>query len=135
MKKVYRTMADARMALALDTGFDPFVSGGWGRCTKEKLAAAGYVVDPKEWDRRKEEEEERVSKGLCVVCGEKTEYLTFCVEHGVGNCPQCGPVSVGFCPVHMPMTFECENGHRWAATQEVAQASGFRCHVCGEHSV
>lgn len=46
-KKYYSTMSAARGALALDTGFDPFVSGGWGRCTKAKLAEQGYVVDPR----------------------------------------------------------------------------------------
>lgn len=44
-EKYYRSMQDARGALALDTGFDPFLCGGWGRCTKAKLAEAGYVVD------------------------------------------------------------------------------------------
>ncbi len=42
----YRTMKQARGALALDTGFDPFLTGGWGRCTKAKLAEHGYIVDP-----------------------------------------------------------------------------------------
>ena len=44
--KYFETVKDARGALGLDTGFDPFLSGGLGRCTKEKLAEAGYVVDP-----------------------------------------------------------------------------------------
>lgn len=52
--RYFSTMKAARGALALDTGFDPFISGGWGRCTLAKLADAGYAVD----EERVEEEAE-----------------------------------------------------------------------------
>lgn len=68
MAKYFATVKDARGALSLDTGFDPFLSGGWGRCTKEKLAEAGYVVDPVRYARQQhaikdaEQQREREAK-------------------------------------------------------------------------
>jgi len=52
--KVYRTIAEARQALAADMGYDPFLCGR-GRCTAAKLAEAGYHVDPKEWQWQQEQ--------------------------------------------------------------------------------
>lgn len=54
MTKSYRTIKEARKALSLDTGFDPFIHGGvqdsdgriWRRPSKEALAALGYPVEP-----------------------------------------------------------------------------------------
>lgn len=55
MSRLYRTLAKARGALALDTGFDPFLHGGvrdraghvHHRPTKAALAALGYPIgDP-----------------------------------------------------------------------------------------
>jgi hypothetical protein len=57
--RYYPTIKAARGALALDTGFDPFISGGWGRCTKAALADAGYPVDPARAQSQCEEERKR----------------------------------------------------------------------------
>lgn len=57
MVRYYATVAEARNAASLDAGFDPFVSGGWGRCTKATLADHGYVVDPAEARRQRDRRE------------------------------------------------------------------------------
>ena len=61
--RYFSTMARARGALALDTGFDPFLSGGWGRCTKAKLADAGYAVDAAE-ARRSDVEKAKLPRAV-----------------------------------------------------------------------
>ena len=54
----YATIKEARNALALDTGFDPFESGHVkGRPTIAKLAELGYVVDPQAAEREERESE------------------------------------------------------------------------------
>lgn len=135
MKRVFRTMQDARRALALDTGFDPFISGGWGRCTKQKLADAGYVVDPAEVRSRQEEADAWGRAGKCRECGDNAMTETFCEAHGIGNCGRCRPKKTGYCEAHTRWTHQCDNGHSWQATDAEAQASGYKCPKCGGYSV
>ena len=114
MERYYRTMRAARVALALDTGFDPFLSGGWGRCTKAKLADSGYVVDP-----RKAAELERGHH--CSVC--QTELTE--EENGTAR------VWPTECPEHRKYSYECDRGHRWRATDAEDLAAGHKCPRCG----
>ncbi len=132
---VYRTVAEARNALALDTGFDPFRVGGWGRCTRAKLAAAGYPVDPKEWERRRQGQRDRERQGRCRECGEPARVQTFCDAHGVGNCGRCPTEYTGLCPRHTRYSRECSRGHRWTATDEEDAANDHRCPQCGGYWV
>ena len=133
--KVYRTIREARNALALDTGFDPFLSGGWGRCTKAKLAEAGYPVDPKEWKRRQQERQEWERQGKCRECGAPAETQLMCDEHGIGNCSRCPTKRTGLCHKHTRYSYVCDNGHRWTATVDEDAANGHKCPRCGEYWV
>lgn len=134
-RKVYRTIRDARNALALDAGFDPFVSGGWGRCTKARLAAAGYVVDPAEWRRQRDERKQRIQAGMCRECGAPSERQMVCDEHSIGNCGLCQPKHTGYCHEHTSYSYVCDNGHRWTGTDAEDAARDHRCPTCGEHWV
>ena len=116
--KFYRTVRAARSALALDTGFDPFISGGWGRCTKAKLANAGYVVDPKKVD-------ELEKKHICERCQIEVEKEWDGMKYYYPTC----------CPAHRKWTFQCDNNHRWSMTEEEAKSSGHKCPKCGEYAV
>lgn len=120
MTRHYTTVREARGRLALDTGFDPFISGGWGRCTKAKLADAGYPVDHRiaEQERR-----EREQAGRCHECGvevglewqyDRYAYPTHCAEH-------------------RRMEYACDNGHRWLATRAEDEAADHKCPICGDY--
>jgi hypothetical protein len=129
--KIYPTIRAARNALALDTGFDPFLSGGaWGRPTKAKLAAAGYVVDPAACKREQLERARRIAEGLCEVCGRTALRRLLCGAHGVGNCPRCPDESTRRCAAHEVYSHQCDNGHRWSGGRD-----DFTCPKCGEYSV
>lgn len=112
----FATIREARSRLALDVGFDPFISGGWGRCTIARLAAEGYYVD------RKRAEEMRRGHN-CRVCqaplkrewdGRQEYWPTECSEH-------------------RKYRFECDNGHVWYATDEEDRKNGHKCSKCGEY--
>lgn len=119
--RYYRTVAQARGALALDVGFDPFVSGGWGRCTKKKLAEHGYLVDPTRF----------VTSGggdhLCLVC-QRPVRRRWTVEEGPGDWPT-------HCPEHTRTTraFRCDAGHHWTSTEAEDRARDHRCPTCGDY--
>jgi hypothetical protein len=132
--KVYRTVREARSALALDAGFDPF-SIRRERCTKAKLAAAGYTVDQKEWKRRQRERKEWELRGRCRECGEPAETQMFCSAHGVCNCCLCHEKRTGLCRAHTRYSYVCDNGHRLVGTEEEAAAKGHKCPKCGEYWV
>ena len=121
MSKIYRTVRDARSALALDTGFDPFATGHVkGRCTKAKLLELGYRVDAAL-------AAERAKEHRCKVCQVLVEK-----EHednmGPGEYPDT-------CREHRKWTFRCDNGHTWQATDAEDKANDHRCPTCGEYWV
>jgi hypothetical protein len=132
---IYRTIREARSALAINTGFDPFLSGGWGRCTKAKLADAGYVVDPRKWRRQQQQRQQREARVLCRECGQPAEREIFCAAHGIGNCRLCPTQHTGFCREHTKNSYQCDNGHRWTATESEDSANGHHCPKCGEYWV
>jgi hypothetical protein len=116
-EKVYASVAEARNALCLDTGFDPFLTGHVkGRCTKKALADLGYIVDAKI-------AAERAKEHRCAVCqvtldleydGARWEYPRHCRDHRK------------YC-------YQCDNGHKWYATEAEDKAAGHRCPECGEY--
>lgn len=107
-KTYYPTIKAARAALALEIGFDPFISGGWGRPSKAKLAAAGYPVDPKQCLGAARGLERRRRAGLCSVCGQKALTRLMCSAHGIGNCGRCEPESTGRCKAHTEWSLRCD---------------------------
>lgn len=118
MEKYYMTVRAARAAACLDAGFDPFRSGGWGRCTKASLAARGYIVDPA---RAKE----MAADHRCADCqmildrdwnGTQYVYPT--------HCESCRRYN-----------YRCDNGHAWQATDDEDRQRGHRCPRCGEYWV
>jgi hypothetical protein len=132
--KVYRTVREARNALALDVGFDPF-SIRRGRCTKAKLAAAGYIVDKKEWERLQRKRQELERRGRCRECGAPSETQMFCDSHGIHSCPLCPAKHTGWCRKHTRYSYVCDFGHRWMGTEDEAAAKGHKCPKCGEYWV
>lgn len=118
--KYYRTVQEARRALALDTGFDPFTTGhmGGGQPTKAKLADLGYVVDPGK-----------------VAAIERAHHCQTCqkpVEQEFDGMDFHWPTH---CREHRAWEFKCDNGHRWKATTEQDKANDHKCSVCGEYWV
>ncbi len=112
--KFYRTMKAARGALALDCGFDPFTSGGWGRCTNAKLAEHGYVVNPAQCVE--------LERGHhCKTCQQpiKQEWTGFSYEYP------------NHCPQHRKWSYRCDNGHQWTATDAEDKAADHHCPTCG----
>jgi len=72
MSRLFASMKIARNAMCLDMGFDPFMLGGLGRCTKQKLAEMGYTVDPTALKKRDEERNKLPEAGLfcwAMDCG------------------------------------------------------------------
>jgi hypothetical protein len=116
-EKVYRTVQEARNALALDTGFDPFRTGHIrGRCTKAKLSELGYVVDPKQAAERSQEHR-------CSVC-----QVT--VKEEWDGLKMYYPDT---CETHRKWRFACDNGHVWHATTAEDDAAEHKCPTCGEY--
>jgi len=110
-------MREARNALALDTGFDLFTVNHQ-RCTKTALAQLGYIVDAAEVARRS-------TIPRCSVCQVpvRPEY------DGLRE------VIHDTCPEHRKWRFECDNGHRWYATEAEDNANDHKCPICGEYWV
>jgi hypothetical protein len=129
---IYRTVADARNALCLDTGYDPFVTGHVpGRCTRASLASLGYLVDA---TRAAADEARRASRvltpaeadRLCRPVGTCARGHLWSVDQYGGQCPSCGGSEV--------YTLECDSGHRWTAPADAGPESD-RCPRCGEYAV
>jgi hypothetical protein len=130
MRTVYPTIQAARDALSLDTGFDPFTSGGWGRPTRAKLARAGYVVDPAAYRAVAAQLAAQLAAHRCDVCGEPALDRQTCSEHGTADCGRCSPEPTGRCRLHTAWVCMCDNGHTWHRT-----GVDYRpCPHCGEHA-
>ena len=113
--KAYRTMKAARSALALDTGFDPFLCGG-GRCTKAKLAELGYTVD--------------AAKAAEL---ERTPHCGTCQDPVEAQWTGLGYEYPSHCREHHKWGYGCDNGHRWTATDAEDGAADHKCPICGEY--
>lgn len=119
--KVYATVREARNALCLDTGFDPFTAGHVrGRCTKAKLEELGYMVDAKV-------AAERAKEHRCATCQDLVEK-EYPGNMGPGEYPS-------HCRRCLKWRYECDNGHVWYRTEEEDKAAGHTCPVCGEYWV
>jgi len=125
----YQTVREARNALALDTGFDPFVVNH-ERCTKDALACYGYPVDAV---IARKEEERRSSKlltreqadRLLRPVGQCTNAHQWAVDTYGNDCPACGEPAMYDC--------QCDSGHRWRAAANSPESQ--RCPKCGEYAV
>jgi hypothetical protein len=115
--RYYSTVREAHAAACIDVGFDPFSrQGGWGRRTKQNLAAHGYVVD-----RAKSEAIQR--RPSCAVCQAP-------VEREFDGLAWHAPTH---CHAHRKFSYGCDRGHRWTATEAEDRAAGHRCPQCGEY--
>ena len=113
--QTYRTMKAARSALALDTGYDPFLCGG-GRCTKAMLGELGYVVDAAEVDR--------LERGHhCETCQEPVEAQWTGLNYEYPS----------QCREHHKYSYACDNGHRWTVTDAEDEAANHQCPTCGDY--
>lgn len=130
MAKIYATVREARNALSLDTGFDPFTTGHvHGRCTRETLATLGYVVDAEAAAEDKRRREHKLltaeqANRLCRPVGRCAQGHLWSIDQHGKDCPACGGPEI--------LSMECDNGHRWSAPyNETAD----QCPRCGEHAV
>jgi hypothetical protein len=119
MTRYYRTVREARGALSLDVGFDPFTSGGWGRCTKAKLAEQGYVVDP--YNVAEIERGHRCKTCQAEITKREYDGMQY-------YWPE-------YCPEHKKWNFQCDKGHRWQATDAEDKANDNKCPKCGGYWV
>jgi hypothetical protein len=132
MRKVYRTVKEARNALALDTGFDPFHTGYVkGRCTKIALARLGYPVDKKLAEQQAAERRRKLltsaeAESLLRPVGRCAKGHMWSVDQHGRDCPECGGPEI--------MDMECDNGHKWKAAYNAGPESD-KCPKCGEYYV
>jgi len=76
----------------------------------------------------------------CPDCGGELVWYEAGYVPGTRKCTSCGSLfSVGTREEPEPdpgpkrHAFECDNGHRWTATEAEDQAAGHRCPECGEY--
>ncbi|MGH8528631.1 MAG: hypothetical protein ACRETN_02140 [Nevskiales bacterium] len=112
--KIYATIKAAHGALCLNTGFDPLT----GPPTKAKLRKYGYQVDAAEYARI-----QRERHPVCAHPGCPTEAL----GRNAGRYDQRDR-----CAAHQVISYGCDNGHRWTATEEAPRDT---CPKCGEYYV
>ena len=113
--RLFSNIKEAHAALCVDTGFDPFAIPERRRVSKKALREMGYEVNPGEISRLEKEHR-------CVVCGEK-------IGREFDGLKYYYPER---CYRHRRWQFQCENGHRWTATDNEDRANGHCCPICGE---